>query len=176
MSASPESHPESMPPERPSRWRRWLVELGVIVLILYGFHLWQTRGAASGQAPELAGVDLAGHPLRLEEGPAVVHFWATWCGVCDAMDDNVAAVAGDHRVLTVAVRSEGPGAIREHLADEGLEGAFPVIVDPRGALAERWGVAAFPTTFVVDGDRSIRATSVGYTTTLGLRARMLFAD
>jgi thiol-disulfide isomerase/thioredoxin len=162
---------------RPRAWRRRLFEIGLFLLALYGIHRWQTRDAAAGQAPALRGADLEGELVDVAaEGPTVVHFWATWCGVCDAMDDNVAALAEDHRVITVAVRSEGRAAIRAHLAEEGLEGAFPVVADPQGVLAARWGVSAFPTTFVVGSGGRIHATSVGYTTTVGMRARLAWSD
>ena len=163
-------------PRRRSRvWRRRLIELALFAVAVYGLHRWQTRGAANGQAPSLVGVDIEGERRELR-GPAVVHFWATWCGVCDAMDDNVAALAEDHPVLTVATRSDGAAAIRAHLGEEGLDGAFPVIADPDARLAAQWGVGAFPTTFVVDADGAIRSVTVGYTTTLGLKARAALGD
>ncbi len=173
--APPEPEIAPPAPSRAAVWRRRVLELLLFAAAVYGLHRWQTRGAASGDAPALAGVDLAGRTVRLE-GPAVVHFWATWCGVCEAMDDNVAALAEDHRVITVASRSEGPDAIRAHLTEEGLDGAFPVIADPTGALAARWGVDAYPTTFVVDEAGDIRSVTVGYTTTMGLRARAALGE
>lgn len=38
------------------------------------------------------------------------------------------------------------------------------------------GVTTLPTTFVVDGDGAIRSTEVGFTSSLGMRARLWFAD
>ena len=156
-------------------WRRRLLEGLVFLAALYAIHVWQTRGVAEGAAPVLEATDLEGQPLTLE-GPALVHFWATWCGVCDAMDGNVASVAEDEPVITIASRSEGPEAIRAHLREEELEGAFPVIADPSGAIAREWGVSAYPTTFAIDADGRIVAVSVGYTTSAGLRARYALAD
>ena len=92
------------------------------------------------------------------------------------MDGNVASVAEDGPVITVASRSEGPEAIQAHLREEGLEGAFPVVADPSGAIARAWGVSAYPTTFAIDAEGGIVAVSVGYTTTPGLRARLALAD
>ena len=158
-----------------SVWRRRALEGLVFLVALYGIHRWQTRGVVEGSAPVLEATDIDGAPVALQ-GPALVHFWATWCGVCDAMDGNVASVAEDGRVVTVAVRSEGAAAIRAHLRDQELEGAFPVIADPNGALAREWGVSAFPTTFAIDEAGEIVAVSVGYTTTAGLKARLALAD
>ena len=43
------------PNARKPRWRRWLLELGLIVLVLVGIQWWQTRGAPSGPAPHSHG-------------------------------------------------------------------------------------------------------------------------
>ncbi len=165
---------EKSAPKR-SVWRRRALEGLLFLVALYGIHRWQTLGVAEGSAPVLEATDIEGAPIALQ-GPALVHFWATWCGVCDAMDGNVASVAEDATVVTIAVRSDGPGAIRAHLREEELEGAFPVISDPDGTLAARWGVSVFPTTFAIDEAGEIVAVSAGYTTTAGLRARLALAD
>ena len=165
---------DGSPTPKRSAWRRRALEGLLFLLALYAVHRWQTRGVVEGRAPLLEATDIDGSPVALQ-GPALVHFWATWCGVCDAMDGNVASVAETGTVVTVAVRSEGPAAIRAHLREEGLEGAFPVVADPTGAIARAWGVEAFPTTFAIDAEGTIVAVSVGYTTTAGLKARLALA-
>jgi len=170
----------------PSWWKRrgkrLAIELAVFVAIFVAVRAWQRRGVIEGAAPRLDGVDVLGERVALAgaSGPTLVHFWATWCGVCEAMDGNVAAVAEDSNVITVAVRSGDARAIVASLEEEGLvtndRPAFRVIADPNGALASAWGVSAFPTSFVVDEDGAIRSVEVGYTTELGLRARLALAD
>jgi len=159
--------------KRRPRWQRWGLELLFVVVVLVGVRAWQTRDAVSGPAPELAATTVEGEAVRLE-GPTLVHFWATWCGVCDAMDGNVAAVAEDHQVITVATRSGGPASVRAHLEEHGLH--MPTIDDSSGALARRWGVRSFPTSFFVDADGEIVTTEVGYTSELGLRGRLWWAE
>lgn len=165
------------PPPRKRRWGRTAVRVLVVVLIIVAVRAWQQRGAASGEAPDLEAPDLDGQILSLADArgrPVLVHFWATWCGVCTAMDGNVDGVAGDYDVITVASWSGGPAEVRAHLAQEGLDD-MPVVLDPNGTLAQSYGVQAVPTSFVVDPEGNIRHTEVGYTTELGLRARLWLA-
>jgi thiol-disulfide isomerase/thioredoxin len=101
----------------------------------------------------------------------MVHFWASWCGVCDMMEANVGSVSEDYPVVTVASWSERDGALRKRAE----QWSAPVVVDPEGRLARAFGVSSVPTTFVLDADGRIQHTEVGYTTELGLRARLWLA-
>ena len=166
--------------DRPNRSRRrllvWGAEVLLVVAVDYGVHLWQTRDAPSGPAPALAGplLDGAAFDLSRERGrPVLVHFWASWCPVCGLQDGAVASVARRHRVVTVALQSGGAGEVRRHLREAGVE--FPVILDPDGSLAARWGVRGVPTSFVIDGSGRIRFVEVGYTSGIGLRSRLWLA-
>jgi thiol-disulfide isomerase/thioredoxin len=158
-------------------WKRTAMEIGIVVAIFFAFRAWQTRDAPHGPAPALSGPSVEGTPLALAARPGkpvLVHFWATWCGVCRAEQDTIDALAEDHEVITVAAQSGSPGQVAAFVQQENLR--FPVIVDASGELARRWGVHAFPTSFVLAPDGTIRSTEVGYTTSLGLRARLWLAS
>lgn len=172
--------PEGAVKPRP-RWRRWLVEFAVLLLIIFGVRWWQHQGLPTGAAPELRVAAITGESLELStEAPTLVHFWATWCGVCEAMDGNVVSVAEDHRVITIATQSGTASAVRDWMQDKELfadgQAAFPTVADPRAALAQQWGVESFPTSFIVNPDGQIESVEVGYTTTLGLKARLWLAN
>lgn len=157
-------------------WRRLAIEIAIVLAIFLAFRAWQTRDAPDGPAPALSGTSVEGTPLALARTPSrpvVVHFWATWCGVCRAEQGTIDALADDYEVITVAAQSGEAAEVAAYFQREGVE--FPTIVDPRGALAQQWGVHAFPTTFVIGTDGTIRNVEVGYTTSLGLRARMWLA-
>lgn len=172
MSDAPPKRQKKPKPKR--SWRRLALELAVVFAVFLAFRAWQTRDAVDGPAPALSGMSVAGAPLALEAGePTLVHFWATWCGVCKAEQGTIDALADEHRVITIAAQSGGPREVARYFEREGVE--FPTLVDPDGALAQRWGVRAFPTSFVIAPDGTIRHVEVGYTTSLGLRARLWLA-
>lgn len=157
---------------------RKLLELAVVAVVFFGLRAYQQRGLPRGPAPELLGPGLDGGTLSLSSlrgKPTLVHFWATWCGVCERQAGNISSlVQGGHQVLTVASDSGDAKAVRKYLAERGL--AFPVLLDPSGELARAWGVSAFPSDVVVDAAGRIRFAEVGYTTTPGLRARLWWAS
>ena len=56
---------------------------------------------------------------------------------------------------------------------EGLN--FTVIADEYGEIAKQWSVKGVPASFIIAADGNIRFVEVGYTTELGLRARLWWA-
>lgn len=155
---------------------RWVRDVTIALVIVGAVRAYQHRDMPKGAAPPLDGVDLAGKSASIAEyrgKPVLVHFWATWCGVCKAEQHNLDAVAHDLPVLSVASQSGNAAAIESYVREHGV--VPRVLVDEESALARRFGVHAFPATFVIDADGEIRNVEVGYTTELGLRARMWLA-
>jgi thiol-disulfide isomerase/thioredoxin len=164
--------------QRLRAWRHWpwLRDGGLALLLLVGVRAYQLRDVAQGDAPVLAGIDLDGRPLSLETyrgKPVLLHFWATWCGVCKAEQSNIDDLARGLPVVSVASRSGEASQVAAYVREHAI--APRVIVDQFGALAHRFGVHAFPTTFVIDAAGRIRHAEVGYTSELGLRFRMWLA-
>lgn len=171
----PTPAPKSKPNPIRRAWKTFAKEVAIAIVVLAAVGWWQARNAASGPAPALVGEGLRG-PVSLasmQGGPVVVHFWATWCGVCSAEEGNVERVAKAVPTITVAVHSGDADDVRTHLEKRGL--SFDAVIDPDSAIARRWGVSAFPTTFFVGEDGQISSVSVGYTSTLGMRARAWLA-
>lgn len=156
------------------RRRRLAIELAVALLVLWLVRAYTLRDVVEGPAPRLEGVLLSGEPFHeemLSGEPYVLYFWASFCGVCRAMEGTIADLAVDHRVITVASWSGEASRLQANRGD----GGPPTIVDPEGTLAARFGVRSVPTVFIVDRDGFIRFREVGYTTRLGLAARLWFS-
>jgi peroxiredoxin len=160
---------------RPSRWR-WWAQIATGVALLLAVRTYTLRGVASGPAPALVGRDLDGHAVSLVDlsgKPVMVHFWATWCPVCRAESGSIDALAREHPVVTVATSSGQAESIRAAMNQSGVR--FPVVVDAGGDIARAWGVSRFPTSFFLGTDRRIRYAESGFTTGIGLRARLWLA-
>ena len=189
MAYTPIKDPVTTEPSQPKparrfdRLRRWLPNLLLALAILLGFHWWQTRHVPSGPAPDFSalavstqpGVTMslaqwrAAHPGR----PVALHFWAEWCGICRMAEGNVTRVALDWPVLSVAMRSGEVADVRRVMGQRGLDWA--TVIDPRSDIARSYGLGAVPALVVIAPDGQISATSVGYTTTLGMRLRLWWA-
>jgi len=160
-----------------ARWRGLAINVLLVVAVVAGIRLWQQRDMASGAAPALQGVTLAGRHYSLPARPGqavLVHFWATWCPVCRAEQGNIAAIARDDAsVVTVAMQSGAPQEVVRYLQEQQLD--FPVVNDADGRIAAAWGVHAVPASFIVAPDGRIRFVEVGYTTEMGLRLRLWLA-
>lgn len=165
--------PPKTPPAR-RRLLRWGAEIVLLLAVYLGVHAWLSRDLALGPAPPLAGPLLeGGSPAPLAGGaPVLVHFWATWCPVCRLEQESIESIAGDHPVITVALRSGSDGEVAAYLHDRDLR--LPVRNDPDGLIAGAWGVSAVPATFVVR-DGIIRYRERGFTTEAGLRLRLWLA-
>ncbi len=162
--------------EKTKRWRSYAVNIALLLVIVFGVRTWQQRDMASGDAPLLLGVTLAGERYTLPARPAhpvLVHFWATWCPVCRTEQGNIAAIARDHDVITVAMQSGSAQEVARYLQEQGLN--FPVVNDADGSLSGIWGVHAVPASFIIAPDGQISFVEVGYTTEIGLRLRLWWA-
>jgi thiol-disulfide isomerase/thioredoxin len=162
------------------RLRKFVKELlfflAAFALISWGINAWRAPELPETTLPLLRGKTLQGVPLsRLhqEGAPFLIHFWGTWCPVCRQEASNIERIAKSFPLLTIAVRSGGDEELRRWMRERGLR--YPVLNDPEGRLASRFGIGIYPTTLIYDGKGKLRFAETGYTTTLGLWLRLQWA-
>ena len=89
--------------------------------------------------------------------PAVINFWATWCGPCLQEHPLLVATARsrpDVQFLGVVFDDE-PSKVQEFLRQHGT--AYPQFVDPGGHAAIAYGLAGVPETFFLDPQGTVVA-------------------
>jgi len=111
---------------------------------------------------------------KYEEEPLVVHFWATWCPTCKLEASNIEALSQKHNVISIAVTSGSNKKIQLFMKEHNL--SYKVINDSNGALAKKFGIEAYPTTLIYNRDGKLKFSEVGYSTTLGLQARIALSN
>ena len=109
-----------------------------------------------------------------KDKPVLVHFWATWCPICEVEASNIEKISKDYEVITIATQSGSTKEIQNYLKKHNL--SFKVVNDEDGFYSRTFNIKAFPTTLIYDENKTLKFSEVGYTSTLGLYARMWWAD
>jgi len=102
--------------------------------------------------------------------PLIVHFWATWCPTCRLEASNIEAISQKYNTLTIAVNSGSDEVLKAYMNEHNL--SYPVVNDRSGALAQKFDISAYPTTLIYNAKGELTFSEVGYSTTLGLQARI----
>lgn len=155
------------------RVRAILTEILLAGVIILAVNAFLARHAVEGEAPPLPPANIRGPGPRIADGqPLLVDFFATWCPIC-RVDQGVAQdVARHEQVIIVATQSPAQ-AVRAFAKDHHWH--TPVIMDSHGVIAHRYGVRVLPMAFILGPRGHIRFVVAGYTTEIGLMARLWLA-
>lgn len=117
-------------------------------------------------APPLKLTDITGNKYQLDnyQGQVVLlNFWATWCPPCVEEIPSIGRLktkmtGKPFQVLSVDVGEE---KARVEAFLKRIPADFPVLLDPDGTTVSQWKIRAFPTTFLLDTEGSIRYAYFG---------------
>ena len=91
-------------------------------------------------------------------------FWASWCVPCRRSFpwlNQVLARYDDEGFIVIGVNvDKDPVLVSEFLAETPAD--FPIIYDPEGNLAARFGVVGMPSSFLIGRDGQIITDHVGF--------------
>jgi thiol-disulfide isomerase/thioredoxin len=130
-----------------------------------------TAGRVGSKAPDFLWVQPSGETTRLsaQRGrPVVLNFWATWCKPCLAEMPRLEQAARDNaEIAFYEVDLDEDGAkVRGFFDSLEITHLVPLI-DVGSAVARAYGLGqGVPTTFFIDANGIVRATSLGEMDTL----------
>ena len=118
-------------------------------------------------APDFTLQDLAGksHTLSDLKGQVVlVNVWATWCGPCKREIPSLVRLYQSRRekgLEILAVSVDRTSSARVASFAERYQMNFPVLLNPRGDVANNYWARSIPSTFLVDKKGVIRWKVIG---------------
>ncbi|MCG3114961.1 MAG: TlpA family protein disulfide reductase [Candidatus Manganitrophus sp. SA1] len=123
-----------------------------------------------GPAPSLEAETLKGKTVSLNDyrGKVVLlTFWATWCEPCKKEMPEIQAAYERYEKDGLVVLAVNFGEKLDTASSFAHHGklTFPILLDRRANIAERFGVVSLPVTFFIDQDGIIRERVVGGTLT-----------
>ena len=158
------------------KYRVWLVEICLIIIVLLLLKAWVQRDVVSGIAPNIQAIALNGQVIdlhKIKEKPILLHFWATWCPVCKLEQSSIENISKDHRLISIAMQSGTNQELKQFMQEEKL--SFDVINDQFGLISKKYNVRGVPATFIINKENQIKFIEIGYTTEIGMRLRLWWA-
>jgi peroxiredoxin len=95
--------------------------------------------------------------------PVLVNFWATWCAPCKEEMPAMERLYQRHRarglVLVAISLDANPSVVPAYVKESKL--TFAVALDPKAEVANKYGVRALPSSFVIDRHGTMTALALG---------------
>lgn len=144
-----------------------LAFLALLALVfLAGCNAGRSSEGTLGMAPPFTLLSLEGQERSLDEfrgKPILLHFWATWCPPCREempLFQKLYQELGPSGLVILGVNvGESPPEVREFIEGTGV--TFPILLDTKGEVANRYGVRGLPTTFWIDPSGRIVDVTLG---------------
>jgi peroxiredoxin len=175
-SFTPDSEISKTPSRERGKTRKELIFVIVLLSVAALFAVYfLTSGSNEGKkiikegdrAPEftLATPDQRSVSLSEHRGRVVlVHFWATWCPPCVEEMPRLEQLyreffGNDLEVFAVNVDDGGAETVSSFLRQNRI--TIPVLLNPGGSVARRYGTYKFPETYVLDRSGTVRYKVIG---------------
>jgi thiol-disulfide isomerase/thioredoxin len=161
-------------------WGSLAMDVAMIITVFVLVHLWQTRGLPDAEHTpplELGWLDdRRAESVFVSGQPGVIYFFAPWCFYCRHSIDNLDELVASQKLAwarLVALEYVSLDEVRDFLHETGVD--LPVLLGGPQTTSD-WQIRAFPTYFVIDANGNIVSRSVGYSTKIGLQARVWMSE
>ena len=145
-----------------------MLAVAAVIAVFVVIELLSGSSSDSGsrpQAPPLPPTALTGKPVTLADlrgEPALVNFWASWCGPCRKEAPELQRFShtlhGNARLVGVDFTDDA-GSARAFARQAGW--SYPLLRDPNGTYGDRYHLNGLPATAVLDAKGRIVALLKG---------------
>lgn len=163
-----------------------LIQLGIFVLLFFAISWWQQKDMLSSDEQ----TDLADISLISTKGEAfyispkkhdkniLLYFFAPWCSICHASIDNLQAIEASNtnpqlKIYLIALSWQSQAEVEAFLSEHKL--TMPVLLGSAQTRVD-YKISAFPSYYLIGKNGKLLAKNMGYSTELGLRARLLLTE
>lgn len=161
-----------------SKWAQHALTVLALLILFLGVRPYMQGPVATGQAPDINRISLNKTAVQLSKfqgQPVMVHFWATWCPICQAQHGAVNAAAQYYPVISIATQTPADTNLADFAQQHQMD-VNNLIDDSDGSLFQAYGAKAVPATFFIDKHGNIATVEVGYTTQLGMMLRLWWLE
>lgn len=159
------------------RWRSVLITVALLsaslLAVLVGGNAAPVKARPAPALPTRVLVGPRTDIASLRGRPAIIHFWASWCGPCTKEAPQLARLAAElhGRATLVGVDwSDSPQSAAGFVAHH--HWTFPVLIDSSGEVGNAYGIPGLPATFLLDSRGRIVRRLIGPQTAAGLLASL----
>ena len=153
---------------------KWLPSILLFFIVFTLANIWSTRNHPEGAAPSFAAVDLNGivHSFDFKDRskPILLHFFATWCPICELENDTLNSLSKDYDLIVIAMQSGHAQEIRDYQKHHELN--MTLYNDETNVISKLYKVSGVPTSFVINHQGNITSSTIGYASEIGLRLRL----
>lgn len=157
-----------------------ILHLALIAVVFIGVSAYQelgmleengTQPAPYFSLPTLANQDQRINLNELKGQQTVVYFFAPWCSICKYSMPNLDKLYKQDKLNAIAIALDYSSQQEITAFTDKLALSMPVLLGDH-SVASNFKVKAYPTYYVINEDLKITERSVGYSSELGLRARL----
>lgn len=153
---------------------KWLSSILFFIIIFVAANIWSTRHLPGGKAPAFTIQDLQGktHSIKFTGNtePVLLHFFATWCPICELENDTLNSLSDDFELVVIAMQSGDASEIKQYQQKHQLK--MTIYNDASGDISKLYKVTGVPTSFIINPQGNITSSTIGYASELGLRFRL----
>ena len=157
------------------RVKKTLLYSVFVMIIIWGQFL-TNNDLLIGKPPFINQTMIDGDPAmeQIGKGPAIIYFWAEWCGICKMMQSPITEILKDYPGITVAVKSGDDEQLKKHMQQKQIQ--WNVINDQYGEISELYKIKGVPFVIITDTTGEIIYTVSGYSFEVVLRLRLWLAE